>query len=64
MEIPTGDVDDYKRNSLKEKETYQVKSDYISLLNFPGRSYADKFKKMLEFGVTYSVIVGNVDLQQ
>lgn len=39
-----------------------IKSDFITIENFPGQTYAEKFKRMVSVGVVYTVIVGNKDL--
>ena len=40
-----------------------IKSDFVTIENFPGSTYAEKFKRMISVGVVYTVIVGNKDLQ-
>jgi len=47
---------------LENKGTRQIKSDFVTIENFPGATYAEKYKRMVSIGVVYTVIAGNKDL--
>ena len=45
-----------------EEGSRSIKSDFVTIENFPGDNYAEKFKRMVSVGVVYTVIAGNKDL--